>query len=87
MTIRGIPLEANEYVVNGRPAVECGLDRYQVTVDKDSGIKNEPNDWAKELEQTRYILDLLLSLIKVSLETMKIVKIFPDYLICYREFR
>jgi predicted helicase len=76
--ITGIPLEAYEYVVNGRSAIEWILDRYQVKIDKDSEIKNDPNDWAKEHNQPRYILDLLLRIITVSLETMKIVKDLPE---------
>jgi predicted helicase len=75
--ISGIPQEAYDYVVNGRSAIEWILDRYQVKVDKDSGIKNDPNDWAKEHDQPRYILDLILRVITVSLETMKIVKHLP----------
>jgi predicted helicase len=75
--ISGIPLEAYDYVVNGRPAVEWILDRYQVTVHKESGIKNDPNDWAEERGQPRYILDLILRVVTVSLETMKIVKALP----------
>lgn len=53
------------------------MDRYQVKVDKDSGIKNDPNDWGLEHNNPRYILDLILSLITVSIETMKIVKNLP----------
>jgi predicted helicase len=75
--ISGIPLEAYDYVLNGRSAIEWILDRYQVKIDKDSGIKNDPNDWAKEHDKPRYILDLLLSVITVSLETLKIVKALP----------
>jgi predicted helicase len=77
ITISGIPLEAYEYVINGRSAIEWVLDRYQVKIDKDSGIKNDPNDWAREHEEPRYILDLILRLITVSLDTMKIVKSLP----------
>ncbi|MDR1110887.1 MAG: DEAD/DEAH box helicase family protein [Deltaproteobacteria bacterium] len=77
ITVSGIPPEAYDYVVNGRSAIEWVMDRYQVKVDKDSGIKNDPNDWAREHGQPRYILDLLLGLITVSLETMKIVKGLP----------
>jgi predicted helicase len=75
--IDGIPPEAYDYVINGRSAVEWIMDRYQVKVDKDSGIKNDPNDWAREHEQPRYILDLLLRVVTVSLETMKIVNSLP----------
>ena len=77
ITIKNIPLEAYEYVVNGKSAIEWIIDRYQVKVDKASQIKNDPNDWAKEHNDPTYILDLLLSIITVSLETMKIVKGLP----------
>jgi len=39
----------------------------QITVDKDSGIRNDPNDWAHEHHQPRYILDLLKRIVLVSL--------------------
>jgi predicted helicase len=60
-------------VVNGRSAIEWILDRYQVKVDKDSGIKNT-NDWSREHDQPRYIFDLILRLITVSLRTIEAVK-------------
>ncbi len=77
ITLTGIPLEAYDYVVNGKPALEWIMERYQITVDKDSGIRNDPNDWAREHNQPRYILDLLKRIIRVSLETMKIVNALP----------
>jgi predicted helicase len=77
ITLSGIPLEAYDYVVNGKPAIEWIMERYQMTVDKDSGIRNDPNDWAREHHQPRYILDLLKRIIRVSLETMKIVNALP----------
>lgn len=77
ITIKNIPLEAYDYVVNGRSAIEWIMERYQVKIDKASQIKNDPNDWAKEHNDPTYILDLLLSVITVSLETMKIVKGLP----------
>lgn len=42
-TLKGIPPEALEYVVNGKPAIEWVMERYPVTTDKDSGIVNDPN--------------------------------------------
>jgi predicted helicase len=77
ITLTGIPLEAYDYVVNGKPALEWIMERYQITVDKDSGIRNDPNDWAREHNQPRYILDLLKRIVRVSLETMKIVNALP----------
>jgi len=53
------------------------MERYQVTVDKASGIKNDPNDWADEVGNPRYILDLLLSIINVSVQTVDIVNGLP----------
>ena len=50
------------------------MERYQITTHKESGITNDPNDWAKEVGNPRYILDLLLSIINVSMKTMKIVE-------------
>ena len=77
LTFMGIPLEAYEYVVNGKSAIEWIMERYEVKRDKDSGIANDPNDWAKEHQKPRYILDLLKSVITVSIETMKIVNSLP----------
>jgi predicted helicase len=77
ITLSGIPLEAYDYVVNGKPALDWIVERYQVTVDKDSGIRNDPNDWAREHGQPRYILDLFKRVIRVSLETNRIVATLP----------
>ncbi|MDR2300445.1 MAG: helicase, partial [Deltaproteobacteria bacterium] len=77
ITISGIPLAAYEYVVGGRSPIEWILDRYRVKIDRDSGLKNDPNDWAIERGQPRYVLDLISRVITVSLETMKIVKGLP----------
>lgn len=75
--IENIPLETYDYVVNGKSAIEWIMDRYQVKTDKDSGITNDPNDWGLEHNSPRYILDLILSIITVSIETMKIVNNLP----------
>ena len=53
------------------------MERYQITLDKDSNLRNDPNDWAREHNQPRYILDLLKRIVRVSLETMKIVNALP----------
>lgn len=78
ITLKNIPEKAYEYVVNGKSAIEWILERYAVTTDKASGIVNDPNDWAKEHNKPRYILDLLLSVINVSVQTVDIVKSLPD---------
>lgn len=75
--IENIPAEAYEYVVNGKSAIEWIMERYQQTQDKKSLIKNNPNDWSIEHNQPCYILDLLLSVINVSVQTVEIVKGLP----------
>lgn len=75
--LSNIPLNAYDYVVNGRSAIEWIMERYQIKTDKASGITNDPNDWADEHGKPRYILDLLLSIVTVSLETLKIIKTLP----------
>jgi predicted helicase len=77
ITLTGIPLEAYDYVVNGKPAIEWIMDRYQFSKEKDSQIVNDPNDWAREHNDPQYILNLLKRIITVSLDTMKIVNKLP----------
>ena len=77
ITISNIPLEAYEYVVNGKSAIEWIMERYQITTHKESQITNDPNDWAEEVGNPRYILDLLLSIINVSVQTREIVGKLP----------
>lgn len=74
MTLRGIPLEAYEYVVNGRSAIGWLMDRYQVRKDKASGIINDPNDYS---DDPRYIVDLVERVVTVSMETIAIVNELP----------
>ncbi len=77
ISITNIPAKAYEYVVNGKSAIEWIMERYQVSTHKESGITNNPNDWASEVENPRYILDLLLSIINVSVQTVDIVNSLP----------
>ena len=78
ITISGIPTEAYEYVVNGKPAIDWVVERQGVRTDKDSGIVNDANTWAMEtMHNPRYPLELLLRVITVSVETMGIVKGLP----------
>ncbi len=78
ITISHIPAAAYEYVVNGKSAIEWVLERYAVTTHKESGIVNDPNDWAREVGNPRYILDLLLSVIHVSTQTVAIMAGLPQ---------
>lgn len=75
--IEEIPLQAYEYVVNGKSPLEWALERYSYTVDKKSGITNDPNAWGNEHNNPQYILNLLLKLITVSVETVNLVAKLP----------
>lgn len=73
VTISGIPAEADEYMLGSRSAVAWLIDRYQVKKDKASGIVNDPNDWADEVGNPRYIVDLIGKVVRVAMETVRIV--------------
>jgi predicted helicase len=78
IVLQNIPAEAYEYVVNGKSAIDWVMERYQITTHKDSGITNDPNDWSAEVGNPRYILDLLLSVINLSVESVRLVKGLPE---------
>jgi helicase domain protein len=75
--IKNIPLEAYDYQVNGKSAIEWIMERYAVTINKDSQIENNPNLWCEENKNPRYILDLLLSVISLSIKTNELIKKLP----------
>ncbi|CAN4266098.1 COG4889 Predicted helicase [Methylophilaceae bacterium] len=78
ITLMDIPLEAYDYVVSGKPALEWVMERQAITTHKDSGIVNDANDWAVDtMHNPRYPLELFQRVITVSLETMKIVNSLP----------
>ncbi len=73
--LQGIPLQAYDYEVNGKSAIEWIMDRYQVKVDQSSGIRNDPNTWS---DDPRYVLDLLRRIITVSMRSVEIVRRLPN---------
>ncbi|MFW9032967.1 DEAD/DEAH box helicase [Corynebacterium striatum] len=74
VTVRDIPTEADEYMLGSRSALAWIIDRYQVKKDKASGIVNDPNDWADEMGNPRYIVDLIAKVTRVAVETVRIVQ-------------
>lgn len=77
ITISNIPEKAYEYIVNGKSAIEWIMERYAISTDKKSGIVNDPNDWCKEVNDEKYIFNLLLRIINVSIQTVDIVNSLP----------
>lgn len=76
ITISNIPEKAYEYVVNGRSAIEWIIDQYQVKTDKKSGITDDPNDYS---DDEKYIFNLLLKIINVSVQTVDLVNSLPKF--------
>ena len=75
ITLRDIPIETYDYVVNGKSALEWVMERYQIRTDKDSGILNDTNEWS---DDPRYVVDLVKRVVRVSMETLRIVKGLPN---------
>ncbi len=78
VTLGDIPAAAHRYMLGSRSALEWLIDRYQVKTDKASGIVNDPNDWCREHDQPRYIVDLIKRVTRVSVDTMAIVDALPE---------
>ena len=79
ITMQNIPVDAYDYVVNGKSALEWVIERQVVKTDKASGIVNDANDYANEtIGDPKYPLELFQRVITGSLETMKIVNTLPS---------
>lgn len=76
ITISNIPDKAYEYMVNGRSAIEWIMDQYQIKTDKKSGITDNPNDYSSD---EKYIFNLLLSIINVSVQTVDLINSLPKF--------
>ena len=76
ITISNIPEKAYEYIVNGRSAIEWIIDQYQVKTDKKSGIIDDPNDYS---DDEKYIFNLLLRIINVSVQTVDLINSLPKF--------
>ena len=75
--IINIPLRAYDWQVNGKSPIEWVMERYAVTVNRDSQIRNDPNDWCREHGQPRYILDLIGRIVNVSIQTLDLMASLP----------
>ena len=73
LTLAGIPPAVYEYRLGNRSALHWIIDQYQVSEDKRSGIVSDPN----RDDDPEYIVKLIGQVVKVSLETVRIVKGLP----------
>ena len=79
ITVTGIPDAAWDYEVNGKPALKWVMERQAVSTNKDSGIVNDANHYATEtIGDPSYPLKLLACVIRVSMETNRIVEGLPE---------
>ncbi|HDI6863919.1 TPA: hypothetical protein POG99_001756 [Staphylococcus aureus] len=76
ITVTNIPNKVYNYIVNGKPAIEWIIDQYNVSIDKKSGILDDPDEFS---EDPNYILNLLLSVITVSMKTLGLIDKLPDF--------
>nr|WP_141680904.1 type ISP restriction/modification enzyme [Caryophanon tenue] len=74
ITIRNIPLDAYDYIVNGKPAIQWIMEQYQYKIDKASGIVDDPNLYS---DDEKYIFNLLLRVINVSVQTKDLINSLP----------
>ncbi len=70
IAITKIPQKAFEYVINGKSAIDWVIERYQKTMDKESLIENNPNDYAGG----KYVFELLCRVIKLSLKSVDLIE-------------
>lgn len=74
ISIKNIPMKAYDYVIGGRSAIEWIMDQYRVTKDAKSGIMDNPNDYS---DDPKYVFDLLLRIINVSVQTVDLINQLP----------
>ncbi|MDK6862960.1 DEAD/DEAH box helicase [Nosocomiicoccus ampullae] len=74
--ITNIPIEAYNYCVNGKSAIEWIMDQYQIKTDNKTNITDDPNKYS---ENPKYIFNLLLSVINMSMKTMELIDKLPEY--------
>jgi predicted helicase len=73
LTLAGIPPETYQYRLGNRSALEWVIDQYQVSEDKRSGIRSDPN----RADDKEYIVRLVGQVVQVSLKTTAIVDQLP----------
>jgi predicted helicase len=74
LTLAGIPPEVFSYRLGNRSALEWVIDQYRVSEDARSGIRSDPN----RPDDPEYIVRLVGQVVRVSVETVKIVASLPE---------
>jgi len=74
LTLSGLPATAFKYRLGNRSALEWVIDQYRVKADQRSGIRSDPN----RKDDPEYIVRLVGQVVRVSLETVEIVRGLPE---------
>lgn len=74
VTLEGIPERCFEYRLGNRSALDWVIDQYQVSEDKKSGIRSDPN----REDDPQYIVRLVKQVVRVSMETLDIIDSLPE---------
>ncbi len=74
LTLAGIPPDVFAYRLGNRSALEWVIDQYRIKTDKRSGIHSDPN----RPDDEEYIVRLIGQVVRVSLETVEIVRGLPE---------
>ena len=74
LTLAGIPPDVFAYRLGNRSALEWVIDQYRLKTDKRSGIHSDPN----RPDDEEYIVRLVGQVVRVSLETVEIVRGLPE---------
>ncbi len=75
LTLANIPPETFRYRLGNRSALDWVIDQYQISEDKRSGIRSNPN----RADDPEYIVRLVGQVVRVSVETVKIVEALPGF--------
>ena len=73
LTLTGLPAGAFDYRLGNRSAVEWVVDQYRVKTDPRTGIESDPS----RSEDERYVAELVGRVVRVSVETARIVANLP----------
>ncbi len=68
--ITKIPKKAFDYVINGKSTIDWVIERYKKTMDKESLIENNPNDY----KGGKYVFELLCRVIKLSEKSVDLIE-------------
>ncbi len=75
-TIKNIPEKAYKYIINGKSAIHWMMDQYQIKTNNKTNLVDDPNLYT---DDEKYIFNLLLRVINVSVQTVDLVNSLPPF--------